>query len=188
MIPRIEFGGRFGYAGLDSSSGLPGGAGATDLDLWAKFHLGPRWLRNADFSFGGLVTVPTGNEDNGQSFDALRSELFFAMRYRFSRFMLAAHGGVWFNENGTLGGATLDGQTAPALGVGIVAPMTERLVVIGELKYEGERFSGVGDDARLLGGVNWKPLPWGSFRLALSAGLADGAPDVQFLGAWMIDF
>jgi len=187
-IPDIEFGARLGYEGLNGSSGVPDGAGISDLDLWAKFHLGPRWLRNADFSFGGLVTLPTGSEDNGQSFDAMRSKLFFAMRYRFSSFMLAAHGGIWFNENGTLGGATLNGQTAPALGVAVLFPMSERLVVIGEAKFEGERFSGVGDDARLLGGVNWKPLPWGSFRLALSAGLTDGAPDAQFLGSWMINF
>jgi hypothetical protein len=188
QIPRIEFGGRFGYAGITGSDTLPDGNGATDLDLWAKFHLGPRWLRNADFAFGGLVTLPTGSEDNGRSFDALRSQLFFAMRYRFSKFMLAARAGAWFNENGTLGPVTLEGQTAPALSAAIIFPWRERLVIIGEASFEGERFSGAGDDARLLGGVNWKPLPWGSFRLALSGGLTDGAPDAQFLGAWVFDF
>jgi hypothetical protein len=188
QIPRIEFGGRFGYAGISGSDGFSDGNGATDLDLWAKFHLGNRWLRNADFSFGGLVTLPTGSEENGQSFDALRSQLFFAMRQRFSGFILAARVGAWFNENGTLGPVTLEGQTAPALSVGVIFPFRERLVIIGEASFEGERFSGAGDDARLLGGVNWKPLPWGSFRLALSGGLTDGAPDLQFLGAWAIDF
>jgi hypothetical protein len=36
--------------------------------------------------------------------------------------------------------------------------------------------------------VNWKPIRQGSFRFALSGGLTDGAPDVQFLGSWAIDF
>ena len=187
-IPRIEFGGRFGYASLDGSSGVPSGSGATDLDAWAKFHLGPRWMRNADFAFGGLVTLPIGSEDTGQAFDALRSEMFFSMRYRFARFIFATHAGAWFNENGKLGNAVLDGTIAPALGAAVIYPVREKLIVIGEASFEGERFVGAGDDARLLGGVNWKPIRWGSFRLALSGGLTDGAPDVQFLGSWAMDF
>jgi len=77
---------------------------------------------------------------------------------------------------------------APALGAAVIYPVQERLVVIGEAQYEGERFDGAGDDARILAGVNWKPIRQGSFRLALTGGLTDGAPDVQFLGSWAIDF
>jgi hypothetical protein len=187
-IPRIEFGGRIGYAGLNGSSGVPSGSGATDLDAWAKFHLGPRWMRNADFAFGGLVTLPTGSEDTGRAFDALRSEMFFSMRVRFASFILSTHAGVWFNENGEIGELPLEGTVAPALGVAGIYPLLEQLVIVAEARYESERFDGFGDDARLLAGVNWKPIRQGAFRFALSGGLTDGAPDVQFLGSWAIDF
>ena len=36
--------------------------------------------------------------------------------------------------------------------------------------------------------VNWKPLAYGSFRLAASTGLADGAPDSQLLIGYSFDF
>ena len=187
-IPNMEFGTRFGYADLDGSSGSSGGSGATDLDLWAKLRVGPKWLRHGDLGFGGLVTLPIGDEANGQSFDALRSKIFAAMRYRFDRMVLAVHVGVRFNENGDLGGVPLDGQTAGAASIAVVAPIGERLEVVGEATYEGKRFAGGDADARLLAGVNWKPLRVGALRFAIATGLADGAPDSQILAAYSYDF
>lgn len=187
-LPRVEFGARMGLAGLDGARGVPDAAGPTDLDLWAKLFVGPRWSPHAEFSVGTLVTLPTGDEATGTSFDALRSKLFGSMRYHLPRFTLSAHAGLRFNEDSDLGRFGLDGRTAPALGVGILAPLRDTLTVVGEAVYEGERFDGGEADARLLAGVNWRPLPYGVVRIALAGGLTDGAPDSQLLLGFSIDF
>jgi len=187
-LPDVEFGARFGYADLDSSSAILGGSGATDLDLWAKLRVGPTWLRNGDLSFGGLVTLPTGDEATGQSYDALRSKIFVAMRFYLERMVLSTHVGVRFNENGSLGGVPLDGQIAGTASIAVIAPVGERLALIGEAAYEGARFDGGDADARLLAGVNWKPFRLGTLRFAIGAGLDDGAPDSQVLAAYSLDF
>jgi hypothetical protein len=187
-MPRIEFGGRIGYAGLDGSGGVPSGNGITDTDLWAKFYIGPRWMKHSEFGFGALVTLPTGTEDNLQSFDAMRSKLFFAMRRDFSRMTLSAHAGVRFNESGSLYGIPLEGSTAGSLGAAVIAPLGSKLAMVGEFVYEGERFEGFDADTRLLAGVNWKPGDYGVLRFALALGLTDGAPDSQVLASWAFDF
>ena len=51
-----------------------------------------------------------------------------------------------------------------------------------------KQFENADSDSRLVAGVNWKPLAYGSFRLAASAGLADGAPDSQLLIGYSFDF
>lgn len=186
-IPNVEFGARLGYADLDASA-AGGGSGATDLDLWAKLRVGPSLLPNAEFAFGGLVTLPTGDEANGQSFDALRSKVFAALRHRFERWILAAHVGLRFNEDGDVGGIRLDGRTAGSASFAVIAPIGERLAVVGEAAFEGKRFDGGESEARLLAGVNWKPLRLGALRLAIAAGLADGAPDSQIVAAYAFDF
>ena len=64
---QVEFGGRVGFG--DSSSGvLPDGSGATDLDLWAKYHFGSSG--KTEFAAGGIATVPTGDDAVGLGFDA----------------------------------------------------------------------------------------------------------------------
>jgi hypothetical protein len=132
--------------------------------------------------------MPTGNQDHGQSFDALRSKLFFAMRYTFSSFVLSANVGVRVNEDGELYGIPLEGQTAGSLGVAAIAPIGTKFAVVGELTYEGARFDGGEADSRLLAGLNWKALPWGVVRFAIGGGLTDGAPDAQFVAGWSFDF
>jgi hypothetical protein len=187
-MPQIEFGARLGYEGLDGSAGVPDGASLGDLDLWAKYHLGQKWLRNSEYSFGAVVTLPTGGEETGQSFDAARSKLFMAMRYYFSSIVVAASAGVRFNESGSWYGAPLDGKTAPTLAAAALYPLGTMFTIVGEFTYEGERFAGSGADTRLLAGVNWKPADFGTFRFSIAGGLSDGAPDSQVLAAWAFDF
>ena len=151
-------------------------------------QLHPRFPYFIEQSFGAVVTLPTGSEESGQSFDAMRSKLFMAMRYYFSSFVLSAHAGVRVNESGTWYGVPLDGQTAGTLAAAAIYPFGTKFTIIGEFSYEGERFAGWGADTRLLAGVNWKPAHFGTFRFSIGAGLSDGAPDTQFLGAWAFDF
>ena len=44
------------------------------------------------------------------------------------------------------------------------------------------------DDARLLGGVNWRPLARGTIRAAVSVGLTDGAPDAAIVAGYAVAF
>jgi len=187
-LPNVEFGARIGFADLDPASGMGGDSGMTDLDLWAKLRVERGGMRNRELAFGGLVTLPVGDEATLQSYDALRSKLFAAMRCRFDKMILAAHVGLRFNEDGEIAGIPLDGRTAASASVAAIAPLGERIALVGEAAFEGKRFESSDSDARLLVGVNWKVLRRGTLRLAVAAGLADGAPDSQLLAAYALDF
>jgi hypothetical protein len=187
-LPRVEFGARLGIAGLDRPDGFADESGLTDLDAWAKLYVGPRWMDHADFSVGAVATLPTGKEGTGEGFDAFRSKLFGAMRYRFESLTFSAHAGLRFNEDGEVGDVVLEGKTAGVLGAAVLYPATANLMLVGEALWEGERFDGGDADARLLAGVNWKVLPHGVVRLAVAGGVADGAPDTWFLAGYSIDF
>ena len=82
----------------------------------------------------------------------------------------------------------LEGEVAPSVGFGLLYPVNDSLMVVGEATYEGKRFEGWDADARVLAGVNWKLLPHGVLRLAISGGITDGAPDSQLLAGCSFDF
>ncbi len=187
-IPQVEFGVRLGLGDVDGSLGLLGGSGLTDTDVWAKLHLGARGRKAVEYTVGALLTLPTGDEDEGLGFDALRSKLFGAARWTQPWGTISAHVGVRFNEDGRIGSFSVPGEIAPAAGVGVVYPLDDDLVLVGEAVFEGERFDGFDADARLLGGVNWRLGGRGGFRFALAAGVADGAPDLQLLAGYAADF
>jgi hypothetical protein len=190
-IEDVEFGARFGFGDVDAQGGFDGGSGATDLDLWAKLHLYTDTGRRPDLAFGGVITLPTGDSDSGLGFEALSSKLFLAARHSFRWFssgVFAGHIGLRATENGEVAGIPVDGKTAGAAGLALIWPPTHNLTLIVEATYEGRRFEGGDADSRLLAGVNWKPLPIGSFRLAASTGLDDGAPDSQFVAGYSFDF
>jgi hypothetical protein len=93
---------------------------------------------------------------------------------------------VRFTEDGEVSGVRLDGKVGFAGGAGLLVPVDDRVVGLAEARVESERFDGAGEDIRLLVGFNWHVLARGTLRAATSAGLADGAPDVQLLAglAW----
>lgn len=186
-MPRVEFGGRFGMGGASFPDSRDLG-GTTDLDLWTKLYIGPRFSPRLEFTAGALLTVGTGDEESGLGWGGLRSKLFGAARYSFPDFVLTANAGVRINEDTTVNGSVLDGEVAPSLGFGLLYPVNDSLMVVGEATYEGERFDGWEEDARVLAGVNWQLLPHGVLRLAVSGGLTDGAPDSQFLAGYSFDF
>jgi hypothetical protein len=187
-IPRVEFGARFGIGGARFSGDVPDQGGYSDLDIWGKLFIGPRWRPDTEFTAGALLTIGTGDEESGLGFGGMRSKIFGAMRKSFDNWELTANAGIRFNEGVSVYGVPLDGETAPSFGVGAVVPYNEKITIIGELVYEGERFDGFEADSRLLAGVNWKLLQYGVLRLAVAGGLADGAPDFQFLGGYSFDF
>jgi len=190
-LPSVEFGARWGLGNRSAEGSRPDGSGGTDLELWAKMRMERGASRRPELAFGGLVTVPTGDNDAALGSDALRSELFGAARYVFSgapTVALSATLGIRFNGNGNIAGVPLNGRTAGRLGVAALWAWRANLTVIGELTYESKQFEHTDADARLLGGVNWKLIHLGSLRLAVDFGLSDGAPDAQLLVGYSFDW
>ena len=95
--------------------------------------------------------------------------------------------GVSFNGNGQIFGLGLSGETAFSVNLGVIAPLSYRLTVVGEVGYAGERFTGFDDETTVLTGVNVM-LKDGSFRAAVAFGLSDGAPDVEVTVGYAFPF
>jgi len=186
-LPRLEFGGRLGYAGSNFDSG-GGATGLTDLQAWGKFYVGSSLERGTRWATGFVLTFPTGEQATGLSYEALQSKGFGAVRLDVGRVTVSVNAGVQFNEDTTVQGVKLDGRVAGSIGGAALMEFNRELVGVGEVLYEGEPYEGVEADARLLIGVNWKPLEQGFFRLALGFGLTEGAPDGQLILGWAFDF
>jgi hypothetical protein len=184
----VEVGGRVGFGNTDTESGLPDGTGGTDLDLWAKYYLGLD-AKDTEYVVGGVVTVPTGDDTAGLGNDAFGAAIFGSLRYTLPELVLAGHVGVRFNEDATLLGLEeREGEVSPMIGVGVIVPAAERIEIVGEADFEGERFDGADDDLRLLGGVNWSVTERGIVRGGLVFGLTDGAPDFQAIVGYAAQF
>ncbi len=191
-MDRLELGGRVGFGSSSGDSGAPDGSGATDLDVWGKWHLGAVGGRT-EFVVGGLATVPTGDETAGLGHDAFDLEGFGAMRYRLPEAILTAHAGFRMNGDGHIGpphprGDALDGKTSVLLGAGAIFPLSDQVSLVGEANMESERWRGADSDFRLLFGVNWRPLNRGIIRAAISAGLTDAAPDGRLIVGYAYTF
>ncbi len=171
----FEVGGKVGFGSSSADENLPDGNGATDFDLWGKWHIGGSG--KADFAVGALATIPTGDDTAGLGYDAFNVEGFGAMRYQLSQAIVAAHVGFRINSDGHFLGYPLDGKTSALMGLGLVYPVSDQVGIVGEANLESERWEGADSDLRLLVGVNWRPLNKGMIRGAVSVGLTDGAPD-----------
>jgi hypothetical protein len=185
-IPNVEFGAKLSLVGVNTVSGS-GGDGLGDTDLWAKYVIGPTSDNRHELAFGTAVTVPTGSDSDGAGFDSIASKLFFAGRREISWGVLTGNVGLSFNGDGKIFGLGLSGQTAFGLNIGLIAPVTYRLTVVGEAGYRSERFAGFDAEAVILGGVNVL-LKEGSIRGALGLGLSDGSPDVEVTVGYAFPF
>jgi hypothetical protein len=186
-LPRLEFGGRLGYVGTNFDSG-GGATGLTDLEAWGKFNVGSSLESGTRWAAGFVLRFPTGSQETGVSYEALQSKGFGSVRFDVGRFTVAVNAGVQFNEDATVPGGMLDGRVAGSIGGAALMEFNHELVGVGEVIYEGEPYEGVDADARLLVGVNWKPLDQGLFRLAVGFGLTEGAPDGQLILGWAFEF
>lgn len=183
----LEIGGRVGFGDTD----LPGGSdgtGATDLDVWGKYHLGG--TAETEFAVGGVLTVPTGDETAGLGQDAFGASAFGSLRHRMDRAILAGHAGIRFNGDGRVAGSTTerDGETSPMAGFGVIFPFSDTIAGVAEARYEDGRLEGLDEDTRLLGGVNWRPGGRGILRGAVAVGLSDGAPDTEVMLGYAAQF
>lgn len=183
---QVELGGRIGFGDTSSSGPGPDGSGATDLDAWGKYHFGGNGT--TEFAAGALVTIPTGDDTAGLGMDAFSLGVFGSLRHHGERFTFTGNVGLRENGDGQFLGSSLVGETSIAVGAGVIIPVNERLSFVGEARIETERFSGFDEDARLLGGINLGAGKRGTFRAAISLGLADGAPDAQLIAGYASSF
>jgi hypothetical protein len=190
----LEVGARMAFGNTDASAGLPDGSGGTDLDLWGKYYLGSD-PKQTEFAVGGTLTIPTGDDTAGLGDDAFSLAGFGALRYRLPKWIITANAGVRLNGNGqTLGLPEQDGKVSLQLGGGAIIPLSDPVQVVGEVRYESERFEGGFDlpgyetDLRVLGGLNWRGVGRGQIRGAAAFGLTDGAPDLQLIGGYAVTF
>lgn len=177
---KVGIGGRVGFANTDTTTGLPDGSGATDLDIWGKYYFGaPASAPNTEFTLGGIVTVPTGDDASGLGYDAFAITAFGGVRHRLRRVILSFTAGLQANDNGSIfESPKLDGEVAPQAGAAGIIPLGDRTSVVVELTYNGKRFEGFDDVWLALGGVNWRPFNRGMLRGALTVGL-NSTPAVE---------
>jgi hypothetical protein len=183
----LEVGGRMGFGSTDAPDPLPEGSGATDLDLWAKYHFGAVNAQT-EFAAGALLTVPTGDDTAGLGDDSFDVEAFGSMRFRTDSIIFSGVAGIRFNGDGQVYGGEdapfgfeTDGNTSVILAGGGIYPVSDVLSLTGEVYFESERVDGADSDTRLAVGANWRPWNRGMLRGALGVGLSDGAPDAQVL-------
>ena len=182
----FELGGTVGFGDSDNSGLGPDGSGATDLDLWGKFHFGER--DGTDFAAGVKLIVPTGDDTAGLGFDAFGAGGFISGRREMDGWTLAGNLGLNFNDDGRIFGLDVDGETSFVVGAAALVPIGTKTTFVGEARYESERFDGLDSDTRIHGGFNIRVNDGGIFRVGFGLGLTDGAPDGQLTAGYAATF
>ena len=183
----VELGVRVGFGSTDGPDSFDG-SGATDLEAWGKYYMEAG--QDMELAFGGVITVPTGDETALLGEDAFGGSAFGSLRYRLDRLILSGHLGVQFNGSGRVGPETTDrdGETALQLGGGVIYPFSDSVSGVAELTYDGARLEDGEDILRLLGGVNWRISARSNLRSAVVFGLDDGAYDAQLILGYAAQF
>ena len=169
----VEIDANLGFSSIspdigDSQSGL------TDLTVTGRYNIMPK---KTNISVGGLITLPIGSEDVGQS--NFNFGAFGALRHPLEKNMIITGTlGIDFIETiNTLGEDNREASLI--IGGGLIYNIDRNLNVLGELNIRTKI-----DYAFLSGGVNYE-LPMGSFvRGSLGVGLNDGAPDFAILASF----
>jgi len=182
----FEVGGKVGFGDTDANGLTPDGSGATDLDLWGKFHFGNR--DGNEYAAGVTLIVPTGDDTAGLGLDAFSAGGFLSMRRQMKGWTFNGNVGLAFNDDGQVFGMGLDGETSFTVGAAGLIPIGDRTTFVGEARYQSERFDGFDSDTRILGGLNFHVTDGGLFRVALGLGLSDGAPDAQLIAGYASTF
>ena len=182
-VPRVEIGARLGY-GNSEIDGFVDDSGMTDLDVWGKFHIKRTADNRTDMALGVIATLPTGDTDSGLGRDALQSKVFFGASYAWKEVLLVANGGIAAAGNGEAFGVPLEGEIAPAVGVGVLVPLWPGISVVFEANYEGERFKGTKPDSNLLTGLNWQLREHGKLRLGFSLGLGETSDVAEIVAGY----
>lgn len=183
----VELGGRVGFGNSDASGDVEDGTGATDVEAWGKYRFGKE-AEGVQFAAGASAIVPTGDDAAGLGSDSFALAAFGTLRWQVDPVIVSLHAGLRTNGDGQIFGVELNGKTSPFVGGGVIYPLSDRVSLIGEVKFEGERFEEGDKDTRVLGGVNWRPFNRGMFRGAVASGLSDGSPNFQLIAGYAAQF
>lgn len=157
----LELGGQLGYVNIDG-----GESGMSDLLTYARYQI-DLGQDMPEFALGGTVDIPTGKEEVGEGTVDFR--FYGAGRYDVNQDLMIF---------GNLGFESLempfidDRENGLMLGAGLMVPLTNDLVTIGEFNL------GNNDFAAVTGALDYELPPGGHLRAGLALGLDSGAPDV----------
>jgi len=164
--------------------------GFSDTQVFGKVRL---IEKPVILSVGTVISIPTGDEDDGMGSGEVDMEFFAAIRKAYRAMALVANGGFRVNQDadvrlstggfprGRSGGET-EGEVSGVFGVGLIFLAGERWSYQAELSFESKRYEGHHSDLRFTPGVFFRTART-SLRAGVSIGLTDGAPDYSLLGS-----
>ena len=173
----VEVGLDFGYEDVDLKDFDLSGSGLSDIDVYGKYRLN---RGTSPCALGGLVKIPTADENKGLGTGALDAEGFAACRANLSAMTLTGNLGARYN--GSPDPPFPDSQASVLAGAGLIVPMGKRMSFVLEGTWESERLDGAKNDARLTLGVQGNPVrPGWALRGAIALPLNDSALHYQAL-------
>jgi len=176
----FEFGARLAVARREADNN-GSDTGLTDLDLWGKVSVVSDPVK---ISLGILLVAPTGDEDKFLGSGETNVEFFGGIRKDLTHVSLAANAGFRINQDPDIEDLSgVEGKNSILLGGALLFPATQNLVLTAEYALETERFEGLKNDSRLLGGFEYRDGEDLMWRGAIGGGLSDGAPDFELLAS-----
>jgi len=175
----FEFGARLGVADRDPE-GAASKSGLSDMDLWGKFSVVTDPVKS---SLGLMLTLPTGNSDKLLGTGETDVEFFGGIRKDFAHLTLVGNAGLRVNQDPDFGDVTIEGKNSVMVGGAVLFPAGDRVVLSAEWAMETERYRGLDNDSRLLGGFEYRQNDSIRFRAGAGGGLSRGAPNLTATGS-----
>ncbi len=182
LTEELEMGLTLGLVNLDpDNSGSE--SGLSDMQIYAKYRINELPL---SVTIGGIVKIPTADEDEGLGTGEVDIEGFIAVRKSYGHVDLIGNGGVRFNQDPEIG--SIDGRTSILLGGGAIIAVTRTLYNSWELNFESKRYDQGDSIATLTPGLMWRLGDRGLIRAGIGLGLTDGAPDFEAIGGFVLSY
>jgi hypothetical protein len=174
LTEELEVGLRLGLIQVDPDEGASEN-GLTDLEVHVKYRLDEL---PSSIVVGGVVKLPTADEEHGLGTGKVDLEGFGAVRKDLGHVTLIGNAGLRINQDPDVPGE-IDGELSLLLGGGMIIGLTARVYNSWEITYESKRYEGAESDSRLTPGLTWRVGNRGVIRAAIGLGLSDGAPDFE---------
>lgn len=175
----IELGGRIDLLSVNPDPGSSD-TGFSDLDVYGKVRLSTRPTQTA---LGVLLKFPTGDNDKGLGTGETDVEFFGGLRHDFDRMSIVGNAGLRINQDPTIRGLQLEGETSLLLGGGFLWTIMQNLVGVAEATFETERINNAGSDFRLTFGADYTVDEGFHTRGAIAVGSGDSAPNFELIGS-----
>jgi len=174
----LEFGTRVALVSRNADNGGRD-TGLSDLDLWGKISVVSDPVKIA---LGLMLTAPTGSSSKFLGTGETNFELFGGIRKDFSRITLAGNVGFRVNQDPDFPDVMIEGKNSLLFGAGVLIPAGSKCVLSAEWAFETERFEGMKNDSRLMGGAEYRQNESLMYRGAVGGGLSNGSPDFELTG------